>query len=75
MMGSSRAETIIDIWFSVSMLVAGTYIVSIHVYGKFLSQLLLFCRNQITKTQHVNLIQCYLYEILSSSGCFSMLVV
>lgn len=37
MMGSSRAETIIDIWFSVSMLVAGTYIVSIHVYGKFLS--------------------------------------
>lgn len=68
-MSSSKAETAINIWFSVPMLVAGTCIVSHICLWKILWLVAAVIQEKKQLLKHnMSLssdIQCYLYEILS----------
>lgn len=78
-MGSFRAESIIDIWFSVSMLIAGVYIVSHTHLCKFpqlVAALLQEPNHKSTtcQSQGSSAIDAKSF-LLEASGCFSMLIV
>lgn len=69
-MSSSKAETTINIWFSVPMLVAGTYIVSHTCLWKILRLVAAVIQEKKQLLKHnmslsSDVIQCYLHEILS----------